>query len=185
VSGGADQDRDVDTDRADELIVIGRVGPAHGVRGAVFVAPWTDDLDERFAAGTVLRTDPVDVGPLTVASSRLHSGRLVVQFAGVTDRAGAQALHGTQLMIRAGDRRALDDPNEFYDTELIGLRASTPAGRELGSVRDVVHAPANDYLVLDVDGQERLVPFVAAIVPTVNLAAGTVLIDPPEGLFDL
>lgn len=175
----------MDTDRAAELIVIGRIGPAHGVRGAVFVAPWTDDPDERFAAGTVLRTDPADVGPLTVASSRLHSGRLVVQFAGVTDRAGAQALRGTQLMIRAADRRPLEDPDEFYDTELIGLRASTPDGRELGPVRGVFHAPATDYLILDVDGRERLVPFVAAIVPTVDLAAGTVLIDPPEGLFDL
>ncbi len=175
----------MDTDRAPELIVIGRIGPAHGVRGAVFVVPLTDDPDERFAAGTVLRTDPADVGPLTIASSRLHSGRLVVQFAGVTARAGAQALRGTQLMIRAADRRPLEDPDEFYDTELIGLRASTPDGRELGPVRDVFHAPATDYLILDVDGRERLVPFVAAIVPTVDLAAGTVLIDPPEGLFDL
>jgi 16S rRNA processing protein RimM len=175
----------VDADPAGELIAIGRVGPAHGVRGAVFVAPWTDDLEERFAAGAVLRTDPDAVGPLTVASAWLHNERLIVQFVGITDRASAQALRGARLLISAADRPVLDDPNEFYDSDLVGLAAVTPEGDELGPVRDVVHVPGRDYLVLEVGGRDRLVPFVAAIVPRVDMASGTVLIDPPEGLFDL
>jgi 16S rRNA processing protein RimM len=169
----------------EELIVVGRIGAAHGVRGEVFVVPWTDDPHQRFAPGAALRTDPVGSGPLTVEHMRLHSGKLVVQFAGVTDRDAAKGLTGTQLLIRAADRQPLADPDDFYDSDLIGLRADSIDGRPLGPVCDVVHAAAIDYLVLDVAGRERLVPFVAAIVPRVDVAAGVLVIDPPEGLFDL
>jgi 16S rRNA processing protein RimM len=165
-------------------IVVGRIGPARGVKGDVFVEPWTDAPDERFAPGTALRTDPVSAGPLTVESSSTASGKLVVRFAGVTDRPGAEALRGIQLVIGAAERPPLDDPDEFYDTDLVGLAARTVDGAELGSVVEVVHAGGASYLVLDV-GRERLVPFVAAVVPTVDLAGGFVLVDPPDGLFDL
>ncbi len=177
------------TDDADDWVVVGRVGAPHGVRGDVFVVPWTDVPEQRFSTGTVLRTDRPDSPTLTVDVARDHSGRLVVHFAGVTDRAAAGALRGTHLTVRAGDRDALEDPDEFYDSDLEGLSAVTPDGRSLGRVTGVVHAPGSDYLVLAAgtadEGPERLVPFVAAIVPTVDLAAGRVVVDPPEGLLDL
>jgi len=166
----------------DELIVVGRVGPANGVRGAVIVHPFTDVPDERFAEGSVLVTG---AEPLTVESMRWHGKRLVVQFVGVADRAQAQHLRGLDLQVAASSRRPLEDPDDFYDTDLIGLTAATVEGAALGPVRDVVHAPASDYLVVEVDGQERLVPFLAAFVPTVDVAGGRVVIDAPEGLFDL
>ncbi len=172
-------------DDASAFVAVGRIGPARGVRGAVFVEPWTDAPDERFAAGEVLRTDPDSAGPLTVESSSSASGKLVIQFAGVYDRPAAEALRGVQLVVPAGQRPPLDDPDEFYDTDLVGLTAHTVAGAELGPVTEVVHAAGASYLVLTMDGSERLVPFVSAIVPTVDLAAGTVLIDPPDGLFEL
>jgi 16S rRNA processing protein RimM len=169
----------------DDLITVGRIGPPRGVHGEVVVAPFTDQPDERFASGAVLQAEPSEAGPLIVESSRWQGKRLVVRFAGVADRAAAAALRGTDLLIAAADRPDLDDPDDFYDTDLIGLAASTVDGRALGPVRDVVHAPAADYLVVEVDGQERLVPFLAAMVPSVDLAAGTVLVDPPEGLLEL
>jgi 16S rRNA processing protein RimM len=168
-----------------EFVAVGRIGPARGVRGDVFVEPWTDAPHERFAVGEVLRTDPAAAGPLTVESSSSASGRLVIHFAGVADRPGAEALRGVQLVVPAGHRPPLDDPEEFYDTDLVGLAARTLDGTELGAVAEVVHAPGSSYLVVHVDGRERLIPFVAAIVPTVDLEAGTVLVDPPEGLFEL
>ena len=168
-----------------DLVAVGRIGPAHGLRGEVVVAPFTDQPEERFAPGAVLVAEPAEAGPLTVESSRWQGKRLVVRFAGVVDRTGAEALRGTDLLIAAADRPDLDDPDDFYDTDLIGLSAATVDGRALGPVRDVVHAPAADYLVIEVDGQERLVPFLAAMVPSVDLAGGTVVIDPPEGLLDL
>jgi 16S rRNA processing protein RimM len=166
-------------------ITVGRIGPARGVRGAVFVEPWTDVPDERFAPGTTLRTDPADAGPLTVDESSTAGGKLVVHFAGVTDRASADALRGTRLVIDAASRPALEDPDEFYDSDLVGLAAATVAGIELGTVQDVVHAAGASYLMLSQDGRERMVPFVRAVVPTVDLAARRVVIDPPEGLLDL
>ncbi len=166
----------------DDLLVVGRVGPPHGVRGAVVVQPFTDAPDERFAPGSVLLTA---AGPLTVEAARRQGRRLVVQFEGVADRWQAERLRGTELQMAASSRPPLDDPDDFYDTDLVGLTASTVGGEWLGPVRDVVHAPASDYLVVDVGGRECLVPFVAAVVPTVDVAGGRVVIDPPEGLFEL
>jgi 16S rRNA processing protein RimM len=167
------------------VVAIGRIGPARGVRGDVFVEPWTDDPELRFAAGSVLRTEPAAAGPLTVEASSLQSGKLVVHFDGVFDRPGAEALRGIQLVLPVADRPPLEDPDDFYDTDLVGLSARTLDGRELGPVRDVLHAGGAAYLVLEVEGRERLVPFVSAIVPKVDVAGGTVELDPPEGLFDL
>jgi 16S rRNA processing protein RimM len=169
----------------DEVLAIGRIGRPRGVRGETFVEPWTDDPRERFAAGSVLSTEPAQRGPLTVAEMSLAGGKLVVRFEGVDDRGQAEALRGTQLVIPATARPVLADPDDFYDTDLIGLTARTVAGAELGAVIEVLHAGGADYLVLDIAGTERLVPFVRAIVPTVDLAGGFVLIDPPDGLFDL
>lgn len=166
----------------DELVVVGRVGPPHGLHGAVVVQPFTDAPDERFADGAALHTGG---GSLTVAESHWHGNRLLVRFDGVSDRAGAERLRGTELQVPAASRPALDDPDDFYDTDLIGLAASTVDGRPLGPVREVIHSPAADYLVVRVDGRECLVPFVAAVVPTVDVAGGRVVIDPPEGLFEL
>ena len=166
-------------------MVVGRIGPARGVRGDVFVEPWTDVPEERFAPGAVLRTDPAEAGPLTVESSSTAGGKLVVRFADVAGRVAAEALRGVRLVIAADSRPALDDPDEFYDTDLVGLSAVTVDGLELGSVGDVLHTAGATYLVLNAEGRERLVPFVRAIVATVDLSAGRVVIDPPEGLLDL
>jgi 16S rRNA processing protein RimM len=169
----------------DDLVVVGRIGPVRGVRGDVFVAPFTDAPEERFAPGMVLRTDPPAAGPLTVAASTSASGKLVVHFEGVDGRPEAEALRGVQLVVPAAERPPLEDPDEFYDTDLIGLTARVVDGPELGPVSDVIHVGGADYLVVQMDGREQLIPFVRAIVPTVDLASRTVLVDPPEGLFDV
>jgi 16S rRNA processing protein RimM len=164
-------------------VAVGRVGGAHGLHGEVVVEPWTDDPQDRFAHGAVLQRE--GGSPLRIDSTRAHGSRLLVRFAGVHDRTAAEALRGCVLLIEAATRPVLSDPDDFYDSDLIGLVATTIAGTTLGPVRDVLHLPGTDYLVLDVRGQDRLVPFVSAIVPTVDLAAGRIVVDPPEGLFDL
>jgi 16S rRNA processing protein RimM len=169
----------------DEIVAVGRIGRPRGVRGDVFVEPWTDDPDDRFADGSVLATDPVDAGPLTVESTSAGGGKLVVHFGGVDDREAAARLTGVRLVIPAAARPALDDPDDYYDSDLVGLAATGPDGADYGPVLDVVHAGGADYLVLEIAGRERLVPFVAAIVAKVDLTAGRILIDPPPGLFDL
>jgi 16S rRNA processing protein RimM len=168
-----------------DLLTIGRIGKPRGVRGDVFVASWTDDPHDRFAVGSVLQTAPSERGPLTVSAMSTASGKLVVHFDGFDSREAAESLRGIDVVMRAGERPPLEDPDDFYDTDLVGLVARTVSGAELGPVREVLHAGATDYLVLDVSGTEQLVPFVAAIVPTIDVAGGFVEIDPPEGLLDL
>jgi 16S rRNA processing protein RimM len=168
-----------------DLIAVGRIGPARGVRGDAFVEPWTDAPDERFAPGTVLRTDPAAAGPLTVERVNLNGPRMVVHFAGFESREAVEALRGVRLVVEAAERPEIDDPDEFYASDLVGLAARTVDGTDLGPVADVLDIAGADYLVLNVDGVERLVPFVSTVVPDVDLTARTVTVDPPEGLFDL
>lgn len=167
-------------------VVVGRVGRAHGVLGEVAVEVRTDAPEIRFAAGSVLATDPDAVGPLTVCGARWHSGRLLVAFAGVADRTAAQTLRGTLLLADSADVPPLDDPDEFWDHELVGLAAVDRAGGVLGEVTDVLHPTGQDLLVVhQADGGELLVPFVSAIVPEVDLAGRRLVVDPPPGLVDL
>lgn len=168
-------------------LVVGRVGRPHGLRGDVTVEVRTDDPDQRFAAGSLLATEPAERGPLTVSASRWHSGRLLVKFAGYDDRDAAEELRDTVLAIDSADLAPLADPAEFYDHDLIGLAVVTVAGEHVGEVADVLHHGQN-LLVVDGAGPRRgaeiLIPFVAAIVPEVDVAAGTLTIDPPPGLLD-
>jgi len=166
-------------------LVVGRIGRAHGIRGDVLVEVRTDEPDERFAAGSVLATDPADAGPLTVADMRWHSGKLVVRFADVQDRSDAEKLRGLRLVVESDELPPSDDPDEFHDYELVGLAAVGLDGASYGTVADIVHSAAGEILVLSYQGGERLVPFVRDIVPTVDVPGGRVVIDPPEGLFDL
>ncbi|GAB3489432.1 ribosome maturation factor RimM [Nocardiopsis coralliicola] len=165
-------------------LVVGRIGRAHGIRGDVAVEVRTDDPDARFAAGAVLQTDPAAAGPLTVRTARRHSGRLVVRFTGVSGRDAAEALRGTLLLVDSADIGPTGDPDEFHDHELIGLEAATAAGDSVGTVSDVLHN-AQDVLVIDTGEREVLVPFVRAIVPDVDVAAGRITLDPPPGLLGL
>ena len=168
-------------------LVVGRVGRPHGIRGELTVQVHTDDPDSRFAAGSVLATEPAARGPLTVSSSRWHSGRLLVRFAGYADRAGAEDLRGTLLVMDSAEVEPAGDPEEFHDYELIGLDVATVAGEPVGVVADVLHQ-GQDLLVIRPGrpgAEEILVPFVAALVPEVDVKAGRLVVDPPPGLLDL
>ncbi|MDQ1495852.1 MAG: rRNA processing protein RimM, partial [Actinomycetota bacterium] len=92
---------------------------------------------------------------------------------------------GTILVVDVDEAERTDDPDEFYDHHLIGLRALTSAGHEVGAVTDVLHLPGQDVLAIKrTDGVEVLVPFVAELVPKVDLDGGTVTIEPRPGLLD-
>ena len=173
------------TDEASELLAIGRIGPAHGNQGEVLVEPWTDAPELRYAAGAVLRTQPETAGPLTVATHRFAGDRLIVRFEGIADRNAVEALRSTVLLIAATDRPELEDPDEFYDTDLIGLAIHDLQGTAFGPVLDVVHLSGAIYLQFKLDGVERMLPFIASMVPEIDIAGGRVVIDPPDGLFEL
>lgn len=163
-------------------VVIGRIGRPHGIRGEVMVEPRTDEPDLRFAPGAAM----VDEGgrTLIVEGSHVHSGRLRVKFQGVSGREGAEALRGRILHIdRPADARP-SDPDEFYDSELIGMRVHLTDGATIGVVREVLHLPGQDVLAIDRDGREVLVPFVADFVPSIDVTAREITLTPPPGLLD-
>ncbi|GGL32021.1 ribosome maturation factor RimM [Planomonospora parontospora] len=164
-------------------LVVGRIGRPHGLRGDVTVEVRTDDPESRFASGAVLATDPASAGPLVVASRRWHSGTLLVRFAGVDDRDRAEDLRGTMLVVDSADIPPSDDPDEFHDHQLIGLTVVTPDGERAGEVVDVLHH-GQDLLVVRRGGADVYVPFVKALVPEIDLEAGTLLVDGPPGLLD-
>ena len=167
-------------------VVVGRIGRAHGILGEVSVAVHTDEPDRRFAPGVVLRPDPSSRPRLTVETVRPHGDRLLVRFAEVPDRTVAESLRGASLLVEVGTGSRPDDPEEFYDHQLVGLRVRVADGREVGTVSEVRHLPAQDLLALDLDDGTgpALVPFVAALVPEVDVDAGWLRVEELPGLLD-
>jgi 16S rRNA processing protein RimM len=166
------------------LVTVGVIRRAHGVRGDVAVDVRTDLPEVRFTRGAVLATEPAQAGPLTVAATRWHSGRLLVQFAGVADRTDAEQLRGVRLLADIDEQERPADPDEYYDHQLTGLSVRTMDGTPVGEVAGVVHLPGQDLLAVKRAVGEVLVPFVAAIVPAVDLDAKEIVIDPPPGLLE-
>lgn len=163
---------------------VGRIGRAHGIRGEVTVTPLTDDPAARFAVGSALQTDSAARPLLTVSGARQSGPVQVVAFEGIVDRNTAETLRGLHLLVDAGSLPEPEDDDEFYDHQLIGLAVHDTAGTVLGEVVDVMHPPAAPVLVVNrVDGTEELVPFVRAIVPQVDVAAGRLVVEPPDGMF--
>ena len=165
-------------------VTVGRIGRPHGIRGDVVVGVRTDEPELRFAVGSRLDTDPADVGPLTVAAMRWHSGALLVRFDGIKDRDAAAGLRGTWLSVDSGTLAAPEDPDEFRDHDLVGLSVQTADGTVVGVVADILHYGQDVLAIRSPSDEEILVPFVKAIVTDVNMAAGVLVIDPPLGLLN-
>lgn len=162
-------------------VVVGVVGRPHGVRGEVAVAPRTDEPERRFAAGAQLRSED-SPRTLTVASMRWHSGRMLVHFTGLDDRTAVEAVRGVRLVVDVAANERPDEPTEYYDRQLVGLAVQTTDGVRVGKVVDVLHLPAQDVLEVETAGGRRLVPFVAALVPEVDLDDGLVTVADRTGL---
>lgn len=172
------------TDDSPVRVVVGRVGKAHGIRGAVFVIPLTDEPHARFQPGVVVVAGPPASRSLTVVDARDHSGRLVVEFEGVTNRNAAEALRGSELELDVDPAQLPEGDEEYYDRQLVGLTVIVD-GEPVGEVTEVIHLPGQDLLTVRLhSGSEHLVPFVASICPQVNLPEGFVVLDPPVGLLD-
>ncbi|MFP5345645.1 MAG: ribosome maturation factor RimM [Actinomycetes bacterium] len=163
-------------------LVVARIGRPHGVRGEVSVELRTDVPERRFVPGVRLTTEPSSAGPLTVHAVRDHNGRLLVSFDEVRDRTTAEGLRDVLLLAEVGDD---EEPEAWHLHELVGLRAEAADGSLLGTVVGLEHGPAQDLLVVrEPSGHEALVPFVTAIVPTVDVPGGRVVLDPPAGLLE-
>lgn len=169
----------------DNTVIVARIGRPQGIGGEVTVELRTDAPEDRLAAGSTLLTEPRERGPLRIEAARQHGSAWVLSIEGVEDRPAAEALRNTLLLVVAADRPQLDQIDEFYDDQLMGLRAEDTEGTELGTVSRISHLAGDLLVVRRSDGRDLLVPFVSAIVTEVDLAGGRVLIDPPPGLLEL
>lgn len=165
-------------------VVVARIGKAHGLRGEVTVQVLTGAPDQRFVPGASFETDPASSGPLVLRSARDNNGILLLGFEHTDDRSGAEMLRGIKLLadVLADD----GDDEEWYERDLVGLKAVTVDGDEVGLVAALESRPAQDLLVLRLtNGREARVPFVTALVPQVDIEGGRIVLDPPPGLLDL
>ncbi len=169
-------------------VTVGRIGRPHGVRGEVTVDVRTDEPQRRFVAGAVLTARPPagsrsGLTSLTVTGARPHSGTLLVSFAELPDRTAAEAARGIILMATVDAEERPEDPDEYYDHQLVGLAVYDDTGAPRGAVTGVNHGGGQDLLTIRTsDGRDALVPFVKALVPEVDLDAGRLVVADRPGL---
>jgi 16S rRNA processing protein RimM len=164
------------------LLVVGRIGRAHGVRGEVTVEVRTDSPEQRFEVGTQLLTDPQAHGPLTIKSARNHSGTLVLSFAEASDRNEVEKLRNTLLLADVDPEDANTTPDDFHISQIVGSSIIDENGSKRGVVIDVLSLPAQDTLVVDINGKEILIPFVKAYAPHVDVALREIHVLNIDGL---
>ena len=164
-----------------EIVVLGRIGAASGVRGKVHVLPFADDPQQWSALPHWWLGNEGDPPALwqqrKLITCAVRSGRLTAHLDGVADRNAAEALRG---VLVGAPRSALPAPtkDEYYWADLLGLQVRNTRNQSLGHIAGLLDTPANAVLqVADGVGGERLLPFVAAVVLEVDLAAGQVRVD--------
>jgi len=164
---------------------VGRLLKAHGLKGALKLELYTDNPERRFVPGAEFTLQVPEASTwhgktLTVREYRVMNGSSVVFFDGVDDRNAAETLVRAILWIDQDDE---PEDDAWYDHQLVGLdvvRDDVVVGR----LARVEHMPAQDLLVVATGDSEVMVPFVQAFVPTVDPAAGRIVITPPAGLFE-
>lgn len=161
-------------------VAVGRITRTHGVKGEVAVLPLSE-IGSRFEPGSTLFLDERQDRPLTVASSRPHRRRLLVAFHGVEDRTAAEELRSHYLFVPTSSAPPLPE-GEYWTHDLIGCEVRTVEGRLLGTVREIIHSPANDVWATEGPGGEVLIPALRDVVHEVDTAARRIVVREVPGL---
>jgi len=167
------------------LLVVGRIGRAHGVHGEATIEIRTDLPDERFLIGSSLVTDPTHNGPLTIESARDHNGILLLKFREISDRTAIEKVRDTLLLAEVDMTQEAEYEDEYHVQQLIGCEVVDEAGTRLGVLKDVLNLPGQDLLAIDSASGEVLIPFIAEFVPTVDIENRRIVVRPPSGLLEL
>jgi 16S rRNA processing protein RimM len=167
---------------------VGRLVKAHGLKGALKLELYTDDPAGRFAPGSTFTLQVPESSAwhrktLTVREFRWMNTHPVAFFEGVDDREAAEGLVKAILWIDADAAAQPSEEDAWYDHQLVGLDVVRD-GVSVGTIVRVDHLPSQDLLIVKAGEDEIMVPFVAAIVPEVDVAAGRVTVTPPPGLFE-
>lgn len=168
---------------------VGRLVKAHGLKGALKLELYTDSPDQRFRAGQELELQVPETSEwfgktVKVAELRFYNQSPVLFLEGIQDRSQAETLVKAILLIETDLEQLPEDPEAWYDHQLVGLTALV--GEEVvGKVIRVDHLPAQDLLAIETSNGEVLVPFVKQIVPSVDIQKGQIVLTPPAGLFEI
>ena len=158
-------------------ICVARIGAAHGVRGAVKLWTFTEDPLAVKRYGPLTTKD--GARKFEVATAREANGHLVATLKGVATREEAERLNGLELYI-AREKLPATDEDEYYHADLIGLAAVNATGEPVGRVIAIHNFGAGDIIeIAPPQGAAMLLPFTNAVVPTVDLAGGRVVIELP------
>ncbi|WP_174775415.1 ribosome maturation factor RimM [Cryobacterium frigoriphilum] len=167
---------------------VGRLTKAHGLKGAIKLELFTDDPGRRFVPGAVF-TLQVPTGSswhgktIELVELRWYNQHAVGFFKDVPDRETAETLAKAILWIDQDSAEQPDEEDAWYDHQLVGLAVHRD-GVKIGTIARLEHLPAQDLLIVKTASGEVMVPFVKAIVPTVDVKTGIVTITPPPGLLE-
>jgi 16S rRNA processing protein RimM len=176
--------REEGREREPDAVLVGRVRRAHGVRGEVVVEALSD-VAGRFTAGARFLVTPVGGArrALRAEGVRSHNEGLLVRFEGVATRDEADRLRGADLEVPSGDSPR-PPAGAFYYFELVGCRCRDQRHGELGRVAEVVEDGGGLLLEIESPGRRLLVPFVRAFLKSVDVSAGEIELELPEGLIE-
>ena len=167
---------------SDDKITVGTISGAFGVHGDVRLKSFCADPAAIADYTPLTHKDGTEITTIVIKGQT--KGALIARIDGVTTKEDADALRGVDLLARRDQLPSLPD-DEFYHTDLMGLTAFDTGGAELGRVKAVQSNGADDLLEIVAPGLKDsvLVPFTKAIVPTVDLSTGRIILDPPRGIF--
>lgn len=173
---------------ANTQLRVGRLTKAHGLKGAIKVELYTDAPERRFVPGAVFALQVPVESPwqgktIELSELKWYNSHPVAFFKDITDRTAAESLIKAILWIDQDLDEPSDEEDAWFDHQLVGLDVLRD-GVRVGTVSQIDHLPAQDLLTISTSSGDVLVPFVKAIVTSVDIEAGTMTVDPPAGLFE-
>lgn len=162
-----------------DRVLLGQIGAAHGIKGEVRIKSFTDAPLDITTYGP-LQTNRADL-EITITNSRLSKGLIIARLKGIADRNMAETLNGVKLFTNAENLDTLEDEDEFYHADLIGLTAHDADGKEIGTLVSIENYGAGDIIELKLtNGKTELLPFSKKVAPEINLADKSITIIMPE-----
>lgn len=168
------------------MVPVGKIGRAHGVRGALRLYPYGESLAQQQAGDRLRVSDTARGGKedtLTLTNLRPQGKFLIAQFSEITSLEEAERFIGHEVLLPM-DRLAKTSEGEYYHCQLIGLEVRTIDGKVLGKIARIIETGSNDVYEVDHQGGEVLIPALEDVIVEVDLARGEMTVDPPEGLMN-
>jgi 16S rRNA processing protein RimM len=169
----------------EELIPVGKIIGTHGIKGQLKLHSYSGNAESLSAARSItLKSATGTLQEFTVSGFKANSGRFIISLKGFDDINLVQPLLGNEVCLKRGQLPGLED-DEYYWSDLIGLKVLTDDGIQLGTIRDIFETGSSDIYVVQGENREYLIPAIGDVVKEVDLPGGKIVITPMDGLLDL